>query len=82
MAIARWRKDYTDNATLLAASVHKLHDGGGTALYDAVYKACTDKFLKDRSEHPLRKAIVIVSDGERQPERDHESAGHRNGTAF
>jgi VWFA-related protein len=57
-------QDYTDNATLLAASVHKLHDGGGTALYDAVYKACKDKFLKDRSEHPLRKAIVIVSDGE------------------
>jgi Ca-activated chloride channel family protein len=57
-------QDYTDNATLLAASVHKLHDGGGTALYDAVYKACKDKFLKDHSEHPLRKAIVIVSDGE------------------
>jgi Ca-activated chloride channel homolog len=57
-------QDYTDNATLLAASVHKLHDGGGTALYDAVYKACKDKFLKDRSDRPLRKAIVIVSDGE------------------
>jgi len=57
-------QDYTDNATLLAASVHKLHDGGGTALYDAVYKACKDKFLKDRTEHPVRKAIVIVSDGE------------------
>jgi len=57
-------QDYTDNAALLAASVHKLHDGGGTALYDAVYKACKEKFLKDRSEHPVRKAIVIVSDGE------------------
>jgi Ca-activated chloride channel family protein len=57
-------QDYTDNAALLAASVHKLRDGGGTALYDAVYKACKEKFLKDRSEHPLRKAIVIVSDGE------------------
>ena len=57
-------QDYTDKATLLAASVHKLHDGGGTALYDAVYKACKEKFLKDRNEHPVRKAIVIVSDGE------------------
>ena len=44
--------------------MHKLHDGGGTALYDAVYKACKEKFLKDRPEHPVRKAIVIVSDGE------------------
>ena len=57
-------QDYTDNAALLAASVHKLRDGGGTALYDAVYKACKEKFLKDRPEHPVRKAIVIVSDGE------------------
>ena len=57
-------QDYTDNVSLLAAGVHKLHDGGGTALYDAVYHACKEKFLKDRPDHPVRKAIVIVSDGE------------------
>jgi Ca-activated chloride channel family protein len=57
-------QDFTDNVQLLSASVHKLHDGGGTALYDAVYRACKEKFLKDRSDHPLRKAIIIVSDGE------------------
>ena len=57
-------QDFTDNVQLLAASVHKLHDGGGTALYDAVYHACKDKFLKDHSEHPVRKAIIVVSDGE------------------
>jgi Ca-activated chloride channel family protein len=57
-------QDYTDNAQLLAAGIHRLHDGGGTALYDAVYHACKDKFLKDHSEHPVRKAIIIVSDGE------------------
>jgi len=57
-------QDFTDNVQLLSAGVHKLHDGGGTALYDAVYHACKEKFLKDRSDHPLRKAIIIVSDGE------------------
>jgi Ca-activated chloride channel homolog len=57
-------QDYTDNVQLLSVGVHKLHDGGGTALYDAVYKACKEKFLKDRPDHPVRKAIVIVSDGE------------------
>ncbi len=57
-------QDFTDNVQLLSAGVHRLHDGGGTALYDAVYHACKEKFLKDRSEHPLRKAIIIVSDGE------------------
>lgn len=57
-------QDYTDNVQLLSAGVRKLHDGGGTALYDAVYRACKEKFLKDRPERPVRKAIVIVSDGE------------------
>jgi len=57
-------QDYTDNVQLLSAGVRKLHDGGGTALYDAVYRACKEKFLKDRPDRPVRKAIVIVSDGE------------------
>jgi Ca-activated chloride channel family protein len=57
-------QDFTDNVQLLAAGVHKLHDSGGTALYDAIYRACKDKFLKDRPDHPARKAIVLVSDGE------------------
>ncbi len=57
-------QDFTDNVSLLSAGVHKLHDGGGTALYDAVYRACKEKFLKDRPDHPVRKAIIIVSDGE------------------
>jgi Ca-activated chloride channel family protein len=57
-------QDFTDNVQLLATGVHKLQDGGGTALYDAIYRACKDKFLKDRPDHPARKAIVLVSDGE------------------
>jgi VWFA-related protein len=57
-------QDFTDNVQLLSAGVHKLHDGGGTALYDAVYHACKEKFLKDHPEHPVRKAIIVVSDGE------------------
>jgi Ca-activated chloride channel homolog len=61
---AQLAQDFTDNVQLLSASVHKLHDGGGTALYDAVYHACKEKFLKDRPDHPVRKAIVVVSDGE------------------
>jgi VWFA-related protein len=57
-------QDFTDNVQLLSAGVHNLQDGGGTALFDAVYKTCHDKLLKDRSEHPVRKAIIILSDGE------------------
>jgi len=57
-------QDFTDNVQLLSAGVHRLHDGGGTALYDAIYRACKEKFLKDRPDHPVRKAIIVVSDGE------------------
>jgi VWFA-related protein len=57
-------QDFTDNVSLLSTGIHRLHDGGGTALYDAVYRACKEKLLKDKSDHPLRKAIIIVSDGE------------------
>ena len=57
-------QDFTDNVTLLSTSVHRLHNGGGTALYDAVFRACKEKFLKDRPDRPVRKAIIVVSDGE------------------
>lgn len=57
-------QDFTDNYSRLYWAVHKLHSGGGTALYDAIYRACKDKFLKDRPDHPVRKAIIIISDGE------------------
>ena len=57
-------QDFTDNVELLSTGVHKLQDGGGTALYDAIYRASKEKFLKDRPDRPVRKAIVVVSDGE------------------
>src|SRR6267142_2828675 len=33
-------QDFTDNVQLLSAGVRGLNGGGGTALYDAIYKAC------------------------------------------
>lgn len=57
-------QDFTDNVQLLSTGVRRLRSGGGTALYDAVYRACKEKFLKDRPDRPVRKAIIIVSDGE------------------
>ena len=57
-------QDFTDNATLLATGVHSLRSGGGTALYEAIYRACRDKLIKGKADHPVRRAIVVVSDGE------------------
>src|SRR5258706_3166530 len=56
-------QDFTDNVRLLSAGVQQLNGGGGTALYDAVYKACQEK-LHERFDRPVRKAIIVISDGE------------------
>ncbi|HUK46043.1 MAG TPA: VWA domain-containing protein [Terriglobales bacterium] len=57
-------QDFTDNVSLLAAGIQRMHDGGGTALYDAIYDTCKEKLMRDDSDRPVRKAIIIVSDGE------------------
>ncbi|MGH9511613.1 MAG: VWA domain-containing protein [Terriglobales bacterium] len=59
-------QDFTDSVPLLSQGVSSLRAGGGTALYDAVYRACHDKFMKskDSSDRPTRRAIIVVSDGE------------------
>ncbi len=57
-------QDFTDKVSLLAAGVQRLQAGGGTALYQAVYTACKERLLKDDSDRPLRRALIVVSDGE------------------
>ncbi|MGA7293573.1 MAG: VWA domain-containing protein [Terriglobales bacterium] len=57
-------QDFTDQMPLLATGVQRLKNGGGTAIYDAIYRACKDKLLHEQSDHPIRKAIIILSDGE------------------
>ncbi len=57
-------QDFTDNVSLLSAGVGRLKNGGGTALFDAIYRACRDKLLKEATERPVRKALIILSDGE------------------
>jgi Ca-activated chloride channel homolog len=57
-------QDFTDNTEALAHGVHELRPGGGTALYDALYFACRDKLLKAPKSSPVRRAIILLSDGE------------------
>lgn len=57
-------QDFTDNVSLLSAGIQRMEDGGGTALYDAIYTACREKLMKDDSDRPVRRALIIVSDGE------------------
>jgi VWFA-related protein len=57
-------QDFTDDTQALAHGVHELRPGGGTALYDALYFACRDKLLKAPKDIAVRRAIILLSDGE------------------
>jgi len=57
-------QDFTDNTEGLSAGVRMLRAGGGTAMYDALYFACRDKLLKQEQVGPVRRAIILLSDGE------------------
>jgi len=65
-------QDWTNDIDKLEAGVNKIRPGGGTALYDAVYTACRDKLLEGaRDREPVRKAMVLISDGDDNQSRVH-----------
>jgi VWFA-related protein len=57
-------QDFTDSTERLSAGVRLLRAGGGTAMYDALYYACRDKLLKQEQTGPVRRAIILLSDGD------------------
>ena len=57
-------QDFTDNSENLSIGVRSLRAGGGTAMYDALYFACRDKLLKHEQARQVRRAIILLSDGE------------------
>jgi len=66
-------QDWTNNIDGLETGINRLRPGGGTALFDAVYMGCRDK-LQDvsRGQEPVRKAMVLLSDGDDNQSRVHE----------
>ncbi|HVO80203.1 MAG TPA: VWA domain-containing protein [Terriglobales bacterium] len=57
-------QDFTDNTEALSRGVRELRPGGGTAMYDAIYFACRDKLMKHTQSGPVRRAIILLSDGD------------------
>jgi VWFA-related protein len=57
-------QDSTDDVEKLSSAIHSLHSHGGTALYDAIYIACRDKLLAADRGQPVRRAIIVLSDGD------------------
>lgn len=57
-------QDFTNDITKLNAGIRVIRPGGGTAMWDAVYYACRDKMMKEKNSTPVRRAIILVSDGD------------------
>ena len=57
-------QDFTGDRDKLRNAVKGIAAGGGTALWDAVYWACREKLLKEPARNAVRRAMILVSDGD------------------
>ena len=66
-------QNFTNNIDLLNQGIRKLRPGGGTALYDALYKTCRDQMLTLKEDGAVRRALIVVSDGDDNYSRSQQS---------
>ena len=57
-------QDFTGDIDKLRTGVRIIKAGGGTAMWDSIYFACRDKLLKEQASGAVRRAIILISDGE------------------
>jgi Ca-activated chloride channel family protein len=57
-------QDFTDSTESLSRGVRALRPGGGTALFDALYKSCRDKLQNTAETGSVRRAVILVTDGD------------------
>jgi VWFA-related protein len=66
-------QDFTNNVDLLNQGIRKLRPGGGTALFDSLYKTCKNQMLPLQETGAVRRALILVSDGDDNYSRVQES---------
>jgi VWFA-related protein len=61
-------QDYTDDVGVLQEVILRQRAGGGTALYDAIYSACSERLTNPPpgrgANAEVRRVLVVISDGE------------------
>jgi Ca-activated chloride channel homolog len=57
-------QEFTDNTELLSKGIRSLRPGNSTRLYDALYYACRERLLERQESIAVRKAIVLITDGD------------------
>jgi Ca-activated chloride channel homolog len=55
--------DTVNDPEAIVAALRKARPGGGAALYDAIWKACTERTLIPGEPYEPRRVLVIVGDG-------------------
>jgi Ca-activated chloride channel homolog len=53
----------TTDSDKIAEQVAKMKPSGGSALFDAIYRACTDRALVKGEPYEPRRVIIVVGDG-------------------
>lgn len=57
-------QEFTGDAELLSKGIRSLRPGNSTRLYDALFYACRERLLNTAETASVRKAIVLITDGE------------------
>jgi Ca-activated chloride channel family protein len=57
-------QDFTNDLEKLTTGIRIIRPGGGTAMWDAVYYACRTMMTKDKNSGPVRRVIILISDGD------------------
>ena len=58
------RKTSDEGTPALVTLIRGFQPGGQTSLYDAICAACSDELISARETFPVRRVIVLLSDGE------------------
>ena len=57
-------QEFTGDTERLSKGIRSLRPGNSTRLYDAIYYACRERLLDRTETRSVRKAIVLITDGE------------------
>jgi VWFA-related protein len=58
------QQDFTNDTEALSKGIRMLRPGGGTALFDAIYRVCKERLMDTGDTQPVRRAIILLSDGD------------------